>query len=320
VWGPTELFYADLFASRRTNCRSTLGMPGQRDRHAGCVGEHLVQNDLFELMLLSLPDTDTHSHRYGPYAQTTPIVEADRAIERTMNAAGGIDAFLEDHAVIVMSDHSQTPVEHAVNLAAELDHRAVLMPDGRPEEAEIAVCPSARSAMVYVLDPERRDELTPELAGELCRIDGVDLVAYMAGDEACVRAARGGELRFRAGGDLVDLRGGRWSVEGAHETLALAVSDGRAWSRTYPDALARLWSALSCPRAGDVLVSATPAYEFVDWGGAHHVGGGSHGSLHRGDSLGVMLMCGTGPGSASERVQWTIRDAVPAIAEHFGIG
>jgi hypothetical protein len=319
VWGPTELFYADLFSSRKTNCRSTLGMPGQRDRHAGCVGEFLVENDLFEFMLLSLPDTDTHSHRYGPYAQTTPILEADRAIERTMNAAGGIDAFLDDHAVIVMSDHSQTPVEHGVNLAAELDHRAVLMPDGAAEEAEIAVCPSARSAMVYVLDPERRDELVPAVAGEVCGIDGVDLVAYTAGGEACVRSARGGELRFCAGGELVDLRGGRWSVDGDLETLGLAVSDGRAWSRTYPDALARLWSALNCPRAGEILVSATPSYEFIDWGGAHHVGGGSHGSLHRGDSLGVMLMCGTGPGSASERVQWTIRDAVPVITDHFGL-
>jgi hypothetical protein len=319
VWGPTELFYADLFSSRKTNCRSTLGMPGQRDRHAGCVGEHLVENDLFDFMLLSLPDNDTHSHRYGPYAQTTSIIEADSAIERTMNAAGGIDAFLEDHAVIVMSDHSQVPVEHGINLAAELDHRRVLQPDGAPEDADIAVCPSARSAMVYVLDPERRDELAPGVAEDLCKVDGVDLVAYMRGDEAVVRAARGGELRFQAGGELVDLRGGRWSVDGAHDTLTLGVSDGRVWSRTYPDALARLWSALCCPRAGDVLVSAGPAYEFTDWGGTDHVGGGSHGSLHRSDSLGVMVMCGAGPGSATERVQWTIRDAVPAIVEHFGI-
>jgi hypothetical protein len=130
---------------------------------------------------------------------------------------------------------------------------------------------------------------------------------------------RGGELRFQPGGDTVDLRGARWSIEGDLDTLGLTVSDGRAFSDAYPDALARLWSALQCPRAGDVLVSAAAGYEFVDWGGAHHVGGGSHGSLDRGDSLGVMVMCGMGPGAASERVQWSIRDAVPAITEHFGI-
>jgi hypothetical protein len=319
VWGPTELFYADLFASRKTDCRSTLGMPGQRDRHSGCVAAHLVEHDLFDFMLLSLPDNDTHSHRYGPYAQTSSIVEADRAIERMMHAGGGIDAFLEDHAVIVLSDHSQTPIEHAVNLAAQLDHRSVLMPDGDPRDADIAVCPSARSAMVYVLDPEDREAVLPVLARELARVDGVDLVAHLAGGEAIVQSSRGAELRFQPGGELVDLRGGHWSIEGSLEVLALEAADGRAWSDEYPDALSRLWSALACPRAGDVLVSAAPGYEFVDWGGAHHVGGGSHGALHRADSLGALVMCGTGPGSASERVQWTIRDAVPAITDHFGI-
>ena len=319
VWGPTELFYADLFASQKTECRSTLGMPGQRDRHSGCVAAHMVENDLFDFMLLSLPDNDTHSHRYGPYAQTSSIVEADRAIERMMHAGGGIDTFLEDHAVIVLSDHSQTAIEERVNLAAQLDHRSVLMPDGDPQDADIAVCPSARSAMVYVLDTDDREAVVPVLARELAGVDGVDLVAHMAGGEAVVQSARGSELRFQSGGDLVDLRGAHWSVEGDHGTLALEVSDGRAWSSDYPDALSRLWSALHCPRAGDVVVSATPGYEFMDWGGADHVGGGSHGALHRGDSHGALVMCGTGPGSASERVQWTIRDAVPAILEHFGI-
>jgi type I phosphodiesterase/nucleotide pyrophosphatase len=319
VWGPTELFYADLFASRKTDCRSTLGMPGQRDRHSGCVAAHLVENDLFDFMLLSLPDNDTHSHRYGPYAQTSSIVEADRAIERMMHAGGGIDTFLEDHAVIVLSDHSQTPIEHRVNLAGELDHRRVLMPDGDPRDADIAVCPSARSAMVYALDPDDREAVVPVLARELAGVDGVDLVAHLAGGEAIVESARGEQLRFQAGGDLVDLRGGHWSLEGSAETLSLEMSDGRVWSDEYPDPLSRLWSALHCPRAGEVLVSAAPGYEFVDWGGADHVGGGSHGALHRADSLGVLVMCGTGPGSPSERVQWTIRDAVPVITHHFGI-
>jgi predicted AlkP superfamily pyrophosphatase or phosphodiesterase len=319
VWGPTELFYADLFASQKTDCRSTLGMPGQRDRHSGCVAAHMVENDLFDFMLLSLPDNDTHSHRYGPYAQASSIVEADRAIERMMHAAGGIDAFLEEHAMIVMSDHSQVPVERSVNLAAELDNRHVLAPDGLLDDAEIAVCPSARSAMVYVLDDDGRAPLVRDVASDLCRVEGVDLVANASDGEVVVRSAAGGELRFTAGGDLVDLRGARWSVEGAHETLDLQLSDGRVWSDTYPDPLARLWSALQCPRAGDVLVSAGPGYEFVDWGGAHHVGGGSHGALHRGDSLGVLILCGTGPGAASERVQWTVRDAVPVISDHFGI-
>jgi hypothetical protein len=108
-------------------------------------------------------------------------------------------------------------------------------------------------------------------------------------------------------------------VEGERDALALEVEDGCVASRVYPDALSRLWSALLCPGAGDVLVSATPEYEFVDWGGADHVGGGSHGSLHAGDSLGALVMCGTGPDSVEAREQWTLRDAARIVLEHFSI-
>jgi hypothetical protein len=67
-----------------------------------------------------------------------------------------------------------------------------------------------------------------------------------------------------------------------------------------------------------VLVSARPGFEFTDWGGSHHAGGGSHGSLHANDSLGGLIWCGTGP-DASAREQWTLRDVVPMILEHFGV-
>ena len=88
----------------------------------------------------------------------------------------------------------------------------------------------------------------------------------------------------------------------------------------YPDALGRIWSALQCPNAGDVLLSAAPGYEFVDWGGSDHVGGGSHGSLHRSDSLGALLWCGTGPDSRAAHEQWSLREVTPMVLDHFGLG
>ena len=66
VMGPRELFYADIFASRRTGCRSGLGMPGVRDRHSGCVSSYMVEHDLFDFLLLSLPDNDWRSHKRRP--------------------------------------------------------------------------------------------------------------------------------------------------------------------------------------------------------------------------------------------------------------
>ena len=69
-----------------------------------------------------------------------------------MDAGGGVDAFLEEHAVIVMSDHSQDTVRQATNLSAALEDWRVMGPvDPDPESAEVAVCPGSRSAQVYAL-------------------------------------------------------------------------------------------------------------------------------------------------------------------------
>jgi Type I phosphodiesterase / nucleotide pyrophosphatase len=314
VYGAGELFYADLFDSRNTGCTSALGLPGQRDQHTGCVGAYLVEHDLFDFLLFSLPDNDTHSHKAGPDGQVRSIAEADRALERIMHVAGGVDAFLEEHAVIVMSDHSQTTIDEAVNLADIFSDARVLLPaDPAPTEAELAVCPSARSAMVYALDETRRADLVTGAIGALSEVAGVDLIATRENGAAVVRSERG-ELRFSPGGELTDRRGRDWSVEGEHAALRLNVAEQRVTSDTYPDALGRLWSALECPHAGDVLISAEPGFEFVDWGGADHVGGGSHGSLHRDDSEGVLLMCGV---DVPERDEWALTDVAPLVLQHF---
>jgi hypothetical protein len=65
-----------------------------------------------------------------------------------------------------------------------------------------------------------------------------------------------------------------------------------------------------------VLVSATPSFEFVDWGGSDHVGGGSHGSLHRDDSEGVLLLCGV---DAPARAAWSLADVTPLVLDHFRV-
>jgi hypothetical protein len=219
-----------------------------------------------------------------------------------------------------MSDHSQIAVVDRVNLGTALAGYDILTPmDGPGEAREIAVCPSQRSGQIYVLDDERRAELTKAVADDLHDVEGIDLVVSRAGEgdarEAVVWSPRG-ELRFAAGGDLVDHRKGSWSVEGDLDALGLDIADGRVSSGSYPDALGRLWSALESPTTGDVLLSAGGGYEFVDWGGVTHVGGGSHGSLHRGDSLGALVMTGV---DAPTREQWSIADVTPTILDHFGI-
>jgi hypothetical protein len=341
VYGPDEFFYGDLYASRPTGCTSNMGKPGTRDEYSACVGEELVREAAYDFFLFALPDNDFHSHRHGPDAQAQSIAKADVAFARIVEAAGGLDAFLDDHAVILTADHAQTAIEHGLPLADALaEDWRVLEPNAeRPEEAEIAVSPTSRAGAVYLLgDGPGHGPSHVRVRERLRGLEGVDLVAWLADadGEPLVRSgvgmetngaapqaivARGGhELRFRPGGRLRDVRGAGWEISGDPEALAAELGIGRFHSDEYPDGLSRLWSALTSPHAGDVLISAADGYECVDWGGVSHVGGGSHGALSREDSLGPLLFVGCGPQRPDKSPQWALRDIAPVILEHFGVG
>jgi hypothetical protein len=220
--------------------------------------------------------------------------------------------------VIVCSDHSQAPVEERIRLDLAFEDFEVALPSARTTGGELALSPAQRSAMIYALDPDQAPEVCARARDVAAGVEGVDLVMWRQNGEAIIRSRRG-ELHFRPGGELSDARGGTWSVEGELAVLRAEIQDDRFLCTEYPDALARAWSALNCPTAGDILLSAAPGYEFVDWGGSDHVGGGSHGSLHRSDSLGVLLWCGTGPDSRAARDQWSLRDIAPMIRAHFAV-
>jgi type I phosphodiesterase/nucleotide pyrophosphatase len=336
TWGPAELFYGDLYASREVPCKSS-SIPGSRDGYAACCSAELLKEDGFDFLLLSLPDNDNYSHRHGPEASVESIAKADHCFAKVVDAAGGLDAFLDEHALILVADHAQTPVHRGLPLAELLGHEwSVLQPsDDRPELAQLAVSPTGRAAHVYLLPAEAEPAEPAAVAAKLTVIEGVDLVCWLQGvDGLPLRrqepgppsggewavVERGGEtLRFRPGDEVADLRGGRWELEGETAVLAATVEGDRLRSDEYPDPLARVWSALSAPHAGDFVVSLAPGFEAVDWGGVTHAGGGSHGSLHAGDSLGPLLFVGCGPASAAEREQWTLRDVAPIVLEHFGV-
>jgi hypothetical protein len=81
----------------------------------------------------------------------------------------------------------------------------------------------------------------------------------------------------------------------------------------YPGGFERAWAALKNPNAGEVIVSAAPGFEFADLAGRHHSGGGSHGSLRRGDSEVPMLTIGI------DAQPQSIVEVAPAVLQHFGV-
>ena len=148
------------------------GCPGSATSTPAASARYLVEHDLFDFLLLSLPDNDTHSHKHGPDAQVTSLAAADRQIERLMHAAGGPDAFLEDHAVIVCSDHSQSQVEDEIDLFRAFDGFARAAAERRARDEDgtrrSPLCPSSRAAQVYVLDRDARAALDPAGRARRC--------------------------------------------------------------------------------------------------------------------------------------------------------
>ena len=92
TWGPDELFYGELYSSRKVPCKPTLARPGTRDAYSACCGRELVEHDLYDFLLYSLPDNDYHSHKHGPEAQLESVAVADAAFAELVDAGGGIDA------------------------------------------------------------------------------------------------------------------------------------------------------------------------------------------------------------------------------------
>jgi len=272
AYGPRRFFYYGLFESDRTGApfavRSRRG--GSVDAHAAAVGRWLVTRDGFDFLAYYLSGFDFASHEGGPEgaAAERAMEQVDAAVGALLEAAGGPDEFLERYAVVLLSDHGQTAVEHVVRLEAPFADLA----------GEVVVTASNRAGQVYLLPGARVDpaELARRLDGEAW----VDVTLRREGDEAIARK------------------------DGA---------DAPADTLDHPDAAWRARTALANPNAGELLVSAAEGWEFGDLGGGHHAGGGSHGSLGRGDSLVPLVTIGV---HAEPR---RITDVVPAVLEHFGV-
>lgn len=291
VRGPSHFFYYNLFSSHATGAPFAIRRrsEGSIDDYAEAVGRWLVTRDAFDFLLYYLSDFDYASHSLGPLATENALTRSDRSIAAIVEAAGGIDEFLDRYAVIVCSDHGQTDVSRTISLERSLGELPLAGRRSAPYPGVI-VTASNRAAMVYTL-PGCPLEVR-ELALRLDREPAAEVVCFREGGEAVARR-EGAELRFTPSGS-------GWHTSGDPRVL------------DQPRALERIWRALANPSAGELLVSARPGFEFADIAGRSH-SGGSHGSLERGDSEVPMLTVGI------ERAVSSITEIAPVVLEYFGL-
>ena len=290
--GPKRFFYYNLFESDATGAPLAIRnrSAGTVDLYATAVGRWLVTRDGFDFLLYYLSDYDFASHLLGPGETQAALAASDRAIAALVEAAGGMDEFLERYAVVLCSDHGQTRVERAAFLEQPFADLA-LFRRGNEDWAEVVVTASNRAGMLYRL--ARCRESVRALAERLDDVPAAEVVAFLEDGQGVAR--RGGEEVAFAPAEA------GWRVSGDESLL-----DG-------PASLQRLWAALNNPNAGEVLVSAAPGFEFADLAGNTHAGGGSHGSLVAGDSEVPVVTVGV------EGEVESIADVAPLALAHFGV-
>ena len=289
VMGPERFFFYNLYSSDRTGAPLSWRnrAAGSIDAYAAAVGRWLVTRDAFDFFLLYFSDYDYASHEHGPDSALPTLQQCDAAIASLVAAAGGIEAFLERYAVVVMSDHGQTGVREPASIGVEVGGIEGVLPLASNRAAHLYLSSSCP------LDPR----------GVAARLDGFAAAEVVLFREGAYAVAR------REGEELAFAPDGRSGFDCSGDESILG----------YPDGLARSWAALANPNAGEVLVSAAEGFEFVDLGGGHHVGGGSHGSLVPGDSEVPLLTVGVEPSLDPGR-QPSITDVAPLILAHFGVG
>jgi hypothetical protein len=301
AWGPRRFFFFNLYESDPTGAPLAIRSrpEGSIDAYAATIGRWLVTRDGFDFLVFYLPDYDYASHIVGPDSALSALERADASIGELMAAAGGPEEFLDRYAIVVCSDHGQTAVDRVARLTDSFGDLRVYTGRRGAEltDAQVVLTASNRSGMVYALDG--RDPR--ELAERLDRADGVDLALLLEDGEAVVRRD-GTELRFAPDGES-------WRASG-DESL-LDPSD-------YPNGFERVWCALLCRNAGEVIVSAASGWEFEDLGGRHHAGGGSHGSLLAGDSTVPIVAAGFDE-ELPLPLEPSTTDLAPLALAHFGV-
>lgn len=317
VDGPKEYFMGDLFHSRSTVFNGRGGSGGLRqsaginDEHAANIGAMLVRDRVAPFNLVYFFKGDSIAHHFGVEAQRRWVEKADGYVGRIFEAAGGVDAALEEYAVLALSDHGHTPLlplQRHVDLNAALEEAAPIGSRARLSSRKgVLAVPNGRAAFLYLGDRVEPAGVAERLASRR----GVDLAARWDGEWA-VACRLGRELRFRPaapGRGHRDPFGRSWELRGDPYALEIGVSGEGLGYGEYPDALERLWGCLRSPRCGDVVLSATPGYTFGEVSGRFHKKS-DHGSLHASDSNVFSVGCGIRPPGR-------ITGVAPALVAHF---
>jgi len=248
-----------------------------------------------DFTLVYLPDNDHKLHKCPQQAEEH-LTEVDEQIVRFLNYFDSWEQAVEKNVVIFISDHGQTMIgstdEHNIDLDQLLGGLKIskLGKDITPEY-DVVICNNERMSLLYPLSDSVQADIIQSVAVD----KRIDVIAWKEQEYVVVQqGATDKRLSFKKGGSYQDPYGAQWTVKGDLDVLDLQIAaDSTIRFDSYPDALSRLYGTLFSQEVPLIVTTAAPGYEFLSEYAPTHLGGGSHGSLHKQDSVIPLLIAGT---------------------------
>jgi hypothetical protein len=265
------------------------------DREVGDVVVRRMREERPDYLFAALTGVDKASHARGnEHALVQDALAIVDDVVRRLREDAERGGWWGDTHLWIVSDHGHADVhthEDLAGIVARTGHRTAAHPWSMAIAPDAAVMVSGNAmAHVYVELGERERRWWPmaearsrELAATLLARPSVDLLLLPESPDRCAvhSAARGAGVVWRSGGCFhyarqsgdplalgMDLSG---DAEETHD--ATSASD-------YPDALVQILALAGSPRAGDIILSAAPGWDFrARYEPIPHLS--AHGALHR---------------------------------------
>jgi hypothetical protein len=225
----------------------------------------------------------------------------------------------------IVSDHGHSPVHTHEDLAAVVSatgRRTVAHPWSAGISPDAAVMVSGNAMAHVYVDLEQRTRpwwpaLAPRhegLAAALLAREAVDLLLLPRDEQCCeVRSATRGAAMIERAGDVYrytctsgDPLGAGGDVAGSADETCDATREGR-----YPDAIVQIATLAGSSRAGDLILSAAPGWDFrARYEPIPHRS--AHGALHR-DHMMVPLLMNRRPARPPRRTTDLFASALVAL-------
>ncbi|MAU12687.1 MAG: hypothetical protein CL607_22890 [Anaerolineaceae bacterium] len=289
----------------------------------------LKEHDAFPPFTLAYcPDNDFESHEKGPHVALHTLEAFDERLGNLFELFGGVDAMLDEFAIVIAGDHAQismTPGEDKdIKLDAVLDGiQIVNAGETWDDDDSIIITPNLRKAQIHLKQPTlaRRDQVVGKLLAD-ARVDQVMWRVHDFDESKYgfyIKTADRGQIHFWADdeGTACDAQGQYWRWDGDLSAVDAQVEGDRLIFRDYPNIFERVACALNVIDSGHIWVLAHPGYEITLPRTDVHEGG-SHGSLHRSDSETVLFVAGA-PDDLAIPEQPRSVDVAPICLDILGV-